>query len=208
MNLLARHLIGLFDFQGRENRQPFWLWILIVYIVQLVVMAIAMIPLMTSWFDQMMPMMQGDPQRFDNDPQAVIQLMMPMMQNMITMTVVSAVLFFILTAAAVVRRLHDSDRSGWWSAPYYAMQIVSPIFMASFFPRYFSMMASMSATKPGSPPDFNNPAFQQAMQSMTLMSLVNILSFAILVMMIVFLVLPGTVGPNRFGDDPLNPPFR
>lgn len=208
MNLLGRHLTGLWDFQGRENRQPFWLWILIVYIVQFVVMAIAMIPLMTSWFDQMMPMMQGDPHRFDNDPQAMIQLMMPMMQNMITMTVVSAVLFFVLSGAAVVRRLHDSDRSGWWSAPYYAMQIVSPIFMASFFPRYFSMVASMSAAKPGSPPDFNNPAFQQAMQSMTLMSLVNILGFAILVMMIVFLVLPGTVGPNRFGDDPLKPPFH
>jgi len=208
MNLLTRHLTGIADFQGRENRQPFWLWILIVYIVQFVVMAIAMIPLMTSWFDQMMPAMQHDPHRFDNDPQAMVQLMMPMMQNMITMTVVSAVLFFVLTAAAVVRRLHDSDRSGWWSAPYYAMQIVSPIFMASFFPHYFAMMASMTKAKPGSPPDIANPAFQQAMQSMTLMSLVNILSFAILVMMIVFLVLPGTVGPNRFGDDPLQPPFH
>jgi uncharacterized membrane protein YhaH (DUF805 family) len=208
MNLLARHLTGIVDFQGRENRQPFWLWILIVYIVQFVVMAIAMIPLMTSWFDQMMPMMQGDPHRFDKDPQAIFQLMMPMMQNMIMLTIVSALLFFILSAAAVVRRLHDSNRSGWWVTPYYAMQIVSPIFMASFFPRYFSMMASMSAAKPGSPPDIANPAFQQAMQSMTLMSLVNILGLAILVMMIVFLVLPGTVGPNRFGDDPLTPPFH
>jgi uncharacterized membrane protein YhaH (DUF805 family) len=40
------------------------------------------------------------------------------------------------------------------------------------------------------------------------MSLVNLLGFAVLVMMIVLLVLPGTVGPNRFGDDPLQPPFR
>jgi uncharacterized membrane protein YhaH (DUF805 family) len=208
MNLLIRHLTGVVDFQGRENRQPFWLWILIAYIVQFVVMAIAMIPLMTSWFDQMMPMMQGDPHRFDKDPQAVFQLMMPMMQNMIMLTIVSALLFFILTAAAVVRRLHDSNRSGWWVTPYYAMQIVSPIFMASFFPRYFSMMASMSAAKPGSPPDMTNPAFQQAMQSMSMISLVNLLGFAILVMMIVFLVLPGTVGPNRFGDDPLSPPFH
>ena len=84
---------------------------------------------------QMMPMMQGDPHRFDKDPQAMIQLMMPMMQNMIMLTIVSAVLFFVLSAAAVVRRLHDSNRSGWWVTPYYAMQIVSPIFMASFFPR-------------------------------------------------------------------------
>lgn len=208
MNLLGRHLTGLLDFQGRENRQPFWLWILIAYIVQFVVVAIAMIPLITSWFDQMMPILQSDPHRFDNDPQAMFRLMMPMMQNMIMTTLVAAVLFFVLTAAAVVRRLHDSDRSGWWSAPYYAMQVVSPIIMASFFPRYFAMMASMTAAKPGSPPDMANPAFQQAMQSMSMISLVNLLSFAILIMMIVFLVLPGTVGPNRFGEDSLQPPFH
>ena len=115
MNLLTRHLTGLIDFQSRENRQPFWLWILIVYIVQLVVMLIAMVPIMTTWFDQMMPTLQADPHRFDNDPQAMMQLMVPMMQNIITMTVVSATLFFVLSAAAVVRRLHDSNRSGWWS---------------------------------------------------------------------------------------------
>jgi uncharacterized membrane protein YhaH (DUF805 family) len=208
MDLLTRHLTGIVDFQGRENRQPFWLWILIVYLVQFVVMAVAMIPLMMSWFDRMMPTLQSDPHRFDNDPQAMVQLMMPMMQNMIMMSIVVALLFFVLTVAAVVRRLHDSDRSGWWVTPYYAMQVVSPIFMASFFPRYFKMMASMTAAKPGSPPEVTNPAFQQAMQSMTMISLANVLSFAILVMMIVFLVLPGTVGVNRFGDDPLSPPFH
>ena len=205
MNLLTRHLTGLIDFQSRENRQPFWLWILIVYIVQFVVMIIAMIPIMTTWFDQMMPALQADPHRFDNDPQAMMQLMVPMMRNVITMTVVSATLFFVLSAAAVVRRLHDSNRSGWWSLPYYAMQVISPVFMLSFFPRYFTMMASL---QPGSQPDVTNPAFQQATQSMALMSLVNLLGFAVLVMMIVLLVLPGTVGPNRFGDDPLQPPFR
>ena len=205
MSLLTRHLTGLIDFQSRENRQPFWLWILIVYIVQLVVMIIAMIPIMTTWFDQMMPALQADPHRFDNDPQAMMQLMVPMMRNVITMTVVSATLFFVLSAAAVVRRLHDSNRSGWWSLPYYAMQVISPVFMLSFFPRYFTMMASL---QPGSQPDVTNPAFQQATQSMALMSLVNLLGFAVLVMMIVLLVLPGTVGPNRFGDDPLQPPFR
>jgi uncharacterized membrane protein YhaH (DUF805 family) len=205
MNLLGRHLKGLFDFSGRENRQPFWLWILIVYIVQLVVMMIAMIPLMISWVDQMTPAMQGDRHKLDNDPQAVFQMMMPMMQNMMMVILAITVLFLVLTVAAVVRRLHDSDRSGWWASPYYAMQIVSPIVMAWIFPRYFTIMTSMASAKPGSPPDMTSPAFQQAMQSMSLMSLVNLLSFAILVMMIVFLVLPGTVGSNRYGDDPLQP---
>lgn len=207
MNLLTRHLTGLVDFQGRENRQPFWLWILIVYIAQFVVMMIAMIPIMSSWFGQMMPVMQGDPHRFDNDPQAMFQMMVPMMQNMMTMTVVVAIFFIAMTAAAVVRRLHDSNRSGWWVAPYYAVQIVSPLVSAAIMPRYFSVIAAASS-KPGTPPDLSNPAFQQASQSMAMMSLVGLLGFAVMVMMIVLLVLPGTVGPNRFGDDPLNPPFH
>ena len=37
MNLLGRHLTGLATFSGRENRQPFWLWILIVYAIQMIV---------------------------------------------------------------------------------------------------------------------------------------------------------------------------
>jgi len=207
MNLLTRHLTGLIDFRSRENRQPFWLWILIVYIIQFVLMIIAMIPIMTAWFDQMMPALQGDPHRFDRDPQAMFQLMTPMMQNMMMVSVVVAVFFFVMTAAAVTRRLHDSDRSGWWSAPYYAMQIVSPLVSVSIMPRYFSVMAAASS-RAGAPPDLSNPAFQQASQSMALMSLVGLVSFALMVLMIVLLVLPGTVGANRFGDDPLNPPFH
>jgi hypothetical protein len=59
-------------------------------------MMIAMIPIMSSWFSQMMPAMQGDPHKFDNDPQAMFQMMVPMMQSMMTMTVVLAA-FFIAT---------------------------------------------------------------------------------------------------------------
>jgi uncharacterized membrane protein YhaH (DUF805 family) len=170
-------------------------------------MMIAMVPIMTSMFDRMVPAMQGDPHRFDNNPQAMFQLMTPMMQSMMTVSVVLAVLFAALTAAAIVRRLHDSDRSGWWVAPYYAIQIVSPMVSMSLMPRYFSVMSAASG-RPGEPPDLSNPVFQQASQSMALMSLVGMLGFAVMVMMIVFLVLPGTVGPNRFGDDPLKPPFH
>jgi uncharacterized membrane protein YhaH (DUF805 family) len=46
------------------------------------------------------------------------------------------------------------------------------------------------------------------MQSFTLLWSVGMLGFLLTIVLIVFLVLPGTVGPNRFGDDPLNPPFH
>ena len=205
MNLLTRHLTGIADFQGRENRQPFWLWILIVYGAQVVVSMVAMIPIMTNMFESIVPLAQNDSHALDEHPEIMARIMGSMMQQMMVFILIAAVLFFILVAAAAVRRLHDGDRSGWWIAPYFASQLVTPFVMASVFPRYIAVMA---AVKPGSPPDLTAPAFQQASQSMALFSLVNLVGFVFMVVLIVFLVLPGTVGPNRFGDDPLNPPFH
>ena len=202
MNLLTRHLTGLVDFQGRENRQPFWLWILIVYAAQMILSMIAMIPIMMNMFNDIMPLARNDPHALDGHPEVMARIMGSMMQQMMLFVMISAVLFFILVAAAAVRRLHDGDRSGWWIAPYFASQLVTPFAMASVFPRYFAIMASV---KPGSPPNLADPAFQQASQSMALFSLVNLVGFVFMVVLIVFLVLPGTVGPNRFGDDPLQP---
>jgi uncharacterized membrane protein YhaH (DUF805 family) len=206
MNLFSRHLTGLIDFRGRENRQPFWLWILIIYAFQMIVGMILMIPIMINLFQRIMPMAQRDPHAFDNNPQVMMQSMAPMMQQIMSMSAVMALVLIALVAAAVVRRLHDSDRSGWWSVPVFAIQIVSPLVMAAVFPRYFAAMGAMGSFGPGRPPNFADPAFQSAMRTMNLVSLVNLLGFVLLVTLIVFLALPGTVGPNRFGDDPLRMP--
>lgn len=200
MSLLGRHLSGLATFSGRENRQPFWLWILIVYAVHMVVGIIVMVPLMFSMVDRMAPMMQGDPHRFDDHPELVMQMITPMMSSIMIVTVILSLLWVASIAAAVVRRLHDGDRSGWWASPVFAVHIVMPLLYLSAFPRFFDMMGKV---KPGMTPDQVNAQMMPAMQSFAWVWLLGMVGFLLMIVLIVFLCLPGTQGTNRYGEDPL-----
>lgn len=87
--------------------------------------------------------------------------------------------------AAGVRRLHDTNRTGWWmAAPIVAYAIG------------FGMMGTTLL----------DPASVQAgdadLGSMGLAMIFLLIGFALAVTLFVFLVLPGTKGPNKYGDDP------
>ncbi|MBS0478964.1 MAG: DUF805 domain-containing protein [Proteobacteria bacterium] len=204
MSLLGRHFTGLADFSGRENRQPFWLWILIVYAAQMVGSMVIAIPLMTSMFDRMAPMANQDPDYFNKHPEAMQQMMnqvmAPMMQNWMLVGAVGAVLMIVLIAAAVVRRLHDSDRSGWWAAPYFALGLAGPILSAVMMPNFFKNFATI---RPEMTPDQAREAMRPVMQSFAGVWGIGMLGFIVMILMIVLLCQPGTPGPNRYGDDPL-----
>lgn len=200
MNLFSRHLTGLASFSGRENRQPFWLWILIVYAIQMVVGIVVMVPMVFSMFDRMGPMMQGDPHRFDEHPELVMQMMTPMMSGIMIFSAVMSLVWIALIAAAVVRRLHDGDRSGWWASPVFATHIVMPLLYMSMFPRLFEVMGKV---KPGMTPDQVNAAMLPAMQSFAWVWMLGMVGFLMMIVLIIFLCLPGTQGTNRYGEDPL-----
>lgn len=205
MNLLSRHLTGLFDFKGRENRQSFWLWVLITYAAQYVVGALISIPLMMTSFQNMQPIFGGDPKYFNQHPEMMMQAMEPMFRWGMMVNAVLMLAMVVLLAAAVVRRLHDSDRSGWWASPVFAIQIATPILFATIFPAMFETFAKV---RPNMSQAETNATFAPTMQSFTLLWSVGMLGFLLTIVLIVFLVLPGTVGPNRFGDDPLRPPLH
>jgi uncharacterized membrane protein YhaH (DUF805 family) len=200
MSLLGRHLTGLADFSSRENREPFWLWILICYAVHTVASMIIMIPLMMSMLDRMAPMMQGDPHRFDSHPELVFQMIAPMMSGMMVFYAVLGVVWLALIAAAVVRRLHDSDRSGWWASPVFVLHVVGPLLSMSTFPQFFGRMG---AIRKDMTPDQVNAVMMPAMQSFMWVWLIGMIGFVIMIVLIVFLCQPGTRGQNRYGDDPL-----
>jgi len=80
--------------------------------------------------------------------------------------------------AVQVRRLHDTDRSGWWVMLWAGPMIVSNI----------------------------SPLLMAATQSVALVAISVIASLAFFigcVVLLVFYCLPGTRGENRFGPDPL-----
>jgi uncharacterized membrane protein YhaH (DUF805 family) len=111
----------------------------------------------------------------------------------------------VLLCAATVRRLHDSNRSGWWASPVGASQLAMIIMFATVFPHLFDMFGKIR-------PDMPQAEVQTAMgpwlQSFALLWSVGMLGFVFQIVLIIFLALPGTVGPNRFGADPLPSPFH
>ena len=106
-----------------------------------------MIPLMMSW---MAPMMEGDPQRFDDHPELVMRSIAPMMSNIMVFMAVLAFVWLMLVGAAVVRRLHDGDRPGWWAAPVFALPVVMPLVYIGVMPKFFETFGTI---RPGMTPD-------------------------------------------------------
>ena len=82
-------LNGLTRFSGRDARQTFWLWALVVFIVAFVSMVIAIVVLLAS----------GNGNGFGPGGLAAIGFGLP---------------FAGLLAASVARRLHDRGLSGFW----------------------------------------------------------------------------------------------
>jgi uncharacterized membrane protein YhaH (DUF805 family) len=79
-----------------------------------------------------------------------------------------------------VRRLHDTNRSGWW------LLLMVPYAVAAVM-----MVRSMSAAAAtGSVPGFGAAG------------IVGLIGFVCIIVLLVFYCLPGTAGENQYGPDP------
>ena len=87
----------------------------------------------------------------------------------------------IPTIAVGVRRLHDIDRTGWW--------MLGPI---------VPYVIGFAIVGPAMLNPENPPALAAAGAGMIFM----LIGFVFAIVVFVFSVLPGTKGPNRFGEDP------
>ena len=91
----------------------------------------------------------------------------------------------IPTFAVQTRRLHDTNRSGWWLVGFYALYAVYMVMS-------FSTVMSVDPTSAAEP-------------NMGALGMTMILALIMMVYGIVLLVfncLPGTSGPNNYGPDP------
>ena len=119
---LFEHFRHLNRFGGREERGSFWPYAALVYGIATVAGFVVMMPIMFSTFDAVRqaapsgplhPGLAGDgtgsapPFESPNEVAAHFRLMIGAMSGVLLLTV-------YLYAAAVVRRLHDTGRSGWW----------------------------------------------------------------------------------------------
>ena len=92
----------LTSFSGRINRQPFWLSILAMVVLQWVLMLVLGMILGTSMMGGMDPNMPPD--------EAAALAMKSM-----TPIIIISLLFIYPALAIYTKRWHDRDKSGWWS---------------------------------------------------------------------------------------------
>ena len=92
---------------------------------------------------------------------------------------------FVPMLAVQIRRLHDSNRSGWWLGGFWLLYVL-------YMGAAFSVVASVG----------QNPQTPPSMGGFAAVGVLGLAFFIYSIVLLVFFCLRGTPGPNRFGDDP------
>lgn len=177
-------------FSGRETRALFWPWAIFLFIVMMAVGMLLWMPIMYDMFGRMARYLAEHPEglpepSYPGAPMLPPELMPDLSILGLPMAVVS-LLFALLLAASVVRRLHDRDKSGWWGL----MPVPFMAYGQIMGPEAAAMM--MSGGMPNSP-------------AMLLVMLNNLLYWIAAIILIVMLAQAGTSGPNGYGPEPHEP---
>jgi len=195
--LMFQPLVKYAQFEGRSRRSEFWLWVLFRILLGQFVSAVAFAfigPAFMS-FGMHPETYAGHPDQFF---QAYMTAMTPWFRVMPFISVISLALF-IPSLAVGVRRLHDTNRSGWWLVMPYAVSIVG--FILFMVVGGTALFSAISAHPNGDIPDADGAKI--ALSFVGALFLCFILPMLVAgVVMLIFFVTEGTKGPNRFGADP------
>jgi uncharacterized membrane protein YhaH (DUF805 family) len=153
------------EFSGRSRRMEFWMWKLFTFLasaaIGLILMVVGGAAGLSVFF--------GNPDAAAGAGGAML--------IMLLLYLLFALAIFIPDLAVTVRRLHDTDRSGWW--------ILAPA--APYTVAIAALLASegeMSGT------------------TGAIAGLCGLVAIVLAIALLVFMFVEGTRGPNRFGPDP------
>lgn len=182
--LMFQPLVKYADFNGRSRRSEFWLWVLFRILLGAALVTILLVTMGSS-----LHLAEDKPEQF-------------MSRYMTVMPIIQLVnLGLLLPSLAVgVRRLHDTNRSGWWIVMPIVVAIVGFILFFVIFGT--SLFQLISASNGGN--EITDAQglefFFKFLGSMVLCIVLPTLISQIV--MLIFYVSDGTPGPNRFGPDP------
>ena len=182
----------LADFSGRDRRGRFWPYALVVAVLVYVGLMLAMIPTMATMFGEAARYAAENPDQATvvagpgyysvqiHDPDAAL---MPDFTPFFWTVRIAGIAAGVLLAAAVTRRLHDTDRAGWWGLP----PLVLLAGVSAIFPSVVEGMMQEA-----DPP----------LAGFFLMFGLGVLYNLSLIGLVVLLCLKGTTGTNRYGPEP------
>jgi uncharacterized membrane protein YhaH (DUF805 family) len=176
------------DFNGRSTRGQFWPFVFFWYALQQIVAWIAMAPLMEKINKISEAAAIGEAEA----EAAVANLNFGMVTDMITrlswMSGGMMALLLLPMAAAITRRLHDTNRSGFWALPCLILLFVSYFLLWRVAAPYLGSNAQ--------------PLSMDIVSELVPVFIVNFIYLIMTIVLIVFCVKDGTIGPNNYGEDP------
>jgi uncharacterized membrane protein YhaH (DUF805 family) len=183
-------LSNLTNFHGRDARQAFWYWVLAVYIASFALSLVITVPTMIGGMGGAFQAAVRNPE----NPAAIEAVMNDRVSGMISSTmwlsVGTSAVTLVLLAASTVRRLHDSDLSGWWALVPGGVQVAVLILMPAQIARMSELVAGASGTGPILAPDPLGAMFTAS----------GLLAWLPWVALIALGVRKSSEGPNRFGE--------
>ena len=187
-------LTNLTNANGRDARQTFWFWVLFIVILRFVAGMVIAIPLTakiaTAAFEAAKNGTAEDPAAVQT---MMIKIVTDNLAQMVWFSMGIAIITMVLLCTSLIRRLHDSNLSGWLvlipGAIYAAV-------IASMPAQIDTAITMMKAMKPGSQLDPGT-----IMQAQGPMALIAWVPIAIVVW---FGIRKSSEGPNRFGDAPVS----
>lgn len=107
------------NFTGRDRPRQFWPYVIMLYLVQTLISLIFTFPLMveamkTSFASIEEASRHGGPVDQAALQHQIMQQAMAATRDVMPVAAGLGIIIFLLAAAAIVRRLHDRDWSGWW----------------------------------------------------------------------------------------------
>jgi uncharacterized membrane protein YhaH (DUF805 family) len=141
-------LSNLTNLHGRDARQTFWYWVLAVYIAAFALSLVVTIPSMIAAMGEAFQTATRNP----DNPAAIEAVMNAQMSGMISSTMwlslATSAATLLLLAASTVRRLHDSDLSGWWALVPGGVQLAVLVLMPAQIANMTQLVAGASGTGP------------------------------------------------------------
>ena len=182
------HFMRLFDFRGREDRASFWPYAAVAFIITMIAGMTIFVPMMSRSMHAMQEFaaehpdqatVTNGPGQYSISVQGTHPDFMPA-GSMALFLAVSFGLAILLFAAAVVRRLHDRGKSGFWGL----MPLPFILYSSVQMPRMFASVET---------------AIQPDMMLFFSIFLSNLFYMVTLIWLIVLLAGASEPGANRYG---------
>ena len=107
------------------------------------------------------------------------------------LAMIVSLILFIPGLSVAVRRLHDIGRSGWWLGGYFLISVVATVWIAVW-------AVNNGVSNYPDAPDSSSLTLQLIFVLLLYILAIAGLGFT----MLVWYCTPGTIGPNRYGEDP------